>query len=70
MKNTFPWSLAVLLALAATLEAAPVKIETGLLEGVVANGVVSWKGVPFAAPPTGENRWRAPQPAPSWEGVR
>ncbi len=32
--------------------------------------ITAFKGVPFAAPPVGENRWRAPQPCPDWEGVR
>ena len=60
------------LALAATLEAAPapVRTESGLVAGVAADGVVSWKGVPFAAPPIGDLRWRAPRPAPAWDGVR
>lgn len=49
---------------------APVKVESGLLAGVVADGVVSFKGVPFAAPPVGDLRWRAPQPAAAWSGIR
>ena len=60
------------LALAPTLEAAsaPVRTESGLVAGVASEGVVSWKGVPFAAPPVGDLRWRAPRPAAAWEGVR
>ena len=50
-----------------------VRIDTGLLAGTVGTGQPSvrvFKGIPFAAPPLGENRWRAPQPAAKWEGVR
>ncbi len=50
-----------------------VRIDTGLLAGTAATGQPSvrvFKGIPFAAPPLGENRWRAPQPAAKWEGVR
>src|SRR5262245_37054186 len=50
-----------------------VKIETGMLAGTVSTGqpmVRVFKGIPFAAPPLGENRWRAPQPVAKWEGVR
>ena len=32
--------------------------------------ITVYKGIPFAAPPVGENRWKAPQPAENWEGVR
>jgi para-nitrobenzyl esterase len=35
-----------------------------------ANGVLAFKGIPFAAPPVGPLRWRAPQPATPWRGVR
>lgn len=46
------------------------RIDTGQLQGAETDGVVSFKGVPFAAPPVGEFRWRPPQPAQKWTGVR
>ena len=49
---------------------AVVKVDTGELQGVVDDGVASYKGVPFAAPPVGDLRWRPPQPAARWAGVR
>ncbi|MFI1030065.1 carboxylesterase/lipase family protein [Streptomyces sp. NPDC020951] len=50
----------------------PVRTRSGLVTGVPAalDGVTVYKGIPFAASTAGENRWRAPQPAPSWKGVR
>ena len=54
--------------------AAPprVTIDTGTLEGVVdsASGVMVFRGIPYAAPPVGALRWRPPQPATHWTGVR
>lgn len=48
-----------------------VKTENGMIQGLPAADprITSFKGIPFAAPPTGENRWRAPQPVKNWEGV-
>src|SRR6185503_5720843 len=50
-----------------------VKIETGLLSGTAGTTQTSvrvFKGIPFAAPPLGDLRWKAPQPVAKWDGVR
>ena len=49
-----------------------VKTENGWVRGLPAADprITSYKGVPYAAPPVGENRWRAPQPCPDWDGVK
>ncbi len=48
------------------------KTENGMVRGLPAADplITVYKGIPFAAPPVGENRWRVPQPAENWEGVR
>jgi para-nitrobenzyl esterase len=50
----------------------PVRLDTGMISGAAApsGDVRVFKGVPFAAPPVGDLRWRAPQPAAHWDGVR
>jgi len=58
---------AVSVAFAATDE---VKIDGGRLKGVTRDGVAIFKGIPFAAPPVGDLRWRPPQPVKAWTGVR
>ncbi len=47
-----------------------VSVAQGALQGVSGEGIESFLGVPFAAPPAGDLRWRAPQPVESWDGVR
>ena len=68
-------TLAALLAFAGPAFAItdPVKIDTGQFRGRTGTSVPAvrtYKGIPFAAPPPGDNRWRAPQPAAKWDGVR
>jgi carboxylesterase type B len=48
----------------------PVKVEGGMLQGTSEDGLSVYRGVPFAAPPVGDLRWRAPQPAKPWTGIR
>jgi para-nitrobenzyl esterase len=64
-------ALLVLWACAATAASTePVRTESGLVEGVtLPSGVRAWLGVPMAAPPLRELRWKPPQPAPKWSGV-
>lgn len=47
-----------------------VKVEGGIIKGTYINDLFVFKGVPFASPPVGELRWKAPQPVKKWKGVR
>src|SRR5437868_13290530 len=63
--------LAISMAVAQLNNTAPqVKTENGMLEGVDESGIKTFKGVPFAAPPVGDLRWKEPQPVQDWNGVR
>ena len=76
MKTLLAGALGAFVALTPQLAQAaitdPVTVESGELAGAstATPSVRVFKGIPFAAPPTGENRWRAPQPAAKWQGVR
>jgi para-nitrobenzyl esterase len=45
-------------------------IDSGALKGAAGDGIVAFKGVPYAAPPVGDLRWRPPQKAAKWDDVR
>ena len=45
-------------------------VETGDVEGIADGTLAVYKAIPYAAPPVGDLRWREPQPAKAWEGVR
>jgi para-nitrobenzyl esterase len=49
---------------------APVKTDCGMVQGAFEDGLTVYRGIPFAAPPVGDLRWRAPQPASKWDGIK
>ena len=85
MTKTWMWGagvvgLVVALVVAGTATAGPAKpspanpavvvTDKGAVHGLVAGGMRSFKGIPYAAPPVGALRWQAPRPAAAWKGVR
>ncbi|MBN2613160.1 MAG: carboxylesterase family protein [Bacteroidales bacterium] len=52
------------------LQPGQVRVEGGIIQGTVTNNLAIYKGIPFAAPPVGELRWKVPQPVEKWEGVK
>jgi para-nitrobenzyl esterase len=74
MKN-LPFSILIFMSLAliSCQKSNPVlTVEGGKIIGVptATKGIVEYKGIPFAAPPVGNLRWREPQPVVAWEGVK
>lgn len=68
--SILPVIAVTLAALFSPVCAQPVATEGGVVEGTLDGSIRAYKGIPFAAPPVGELRWRAPQPASAWQGVR
>lgn len=72
-KASFLISMVAALALVSCSDSNPVlTIEGGQIQGVETptKGIIAYKGIPFAAPPVGDLRWREPQPVIPWEGVK
>ncbi len=71
--RSFIWLPTLILATFPLFADEPVRVEGGLLQGipgVVVPDLKVYKGVPYAAPPVGNLRWRPPAPAAPWQGVR
>ncbi len=62
-------AIALILNACSTLPPNQVKVEQGIVEGTIENDLTVFKGIPFAAPPVGELRWKAPQTATEWDTV-
>jgi para-nitrobenzyl esterase len=67
--------LAMALAVTAVAPAAEsdltlAETDAGPVRGIASDGVISFKGIPYAKPPIGALRWRAPQPVTPWQEVR
>ncbi len=73
MKLPLVFLAAFALANVSIVSADPVRIDSGLVSGVELDsesGLKVFRGIPFAAPPVGDLRWRPPQPVRGWEGIR
>jgi len=72
MKKIAIFLIAACALLSCTPKMPVLTVTGGQIQGVPSNlpGVVIYKGIPYAAPPVGELRWKAPQPVEPWEGVR
>ena len=72
LRRGLPLALATAaLAITANAAAAPVvTTDNGAVRGATVPGGYAFRGLPYAAAPTGNLRWRAPRPAPDWDGVR
>ena len=70
MKKTLITLALALVTAAADAQGPQAKTSCGVLEGTYESGIKVFRGVPFAQPPVGELRWKAPQPVKPWTGVR
>jgi len=71
MKRVIPALVCAILPLTAAIT-HPVKVDGGEVQGVPGKdaAITAFKGIPFAGPPVGDLRWRAPSPVVPWQGIR
>lgn len=70
IQTSLLWVLSLTMSFAKSEKFPQVTVANGTLEGIYDSGLREFKGVPFAAPPVGDLRWKAPQPVKNWSGVR
>lgn len=72
LKNITLLALAMVFTTIACYAQFPVqvKVQQGRIQGAAENGLTVFRGIPFAAPPIGPLRWKAPQPVRNWDGVK
>ena len=61
---------ALMAGVVGAVEAPTIAVEEGKLRGVVEDDILVYRGIPYAAPPVGELRWRPAQKPEPWEGLR
>lgn len=69
MKKLFTTACIALFAATMNAQMLHTTVAQGEVEGVEQNGLAHYKGIPFATPPVGDLRWKAPRPAQKWQGV-
>jgi para-nitrobenzyl esterase len=62
--------LALLPVNVALADITQAKVTGGTISGTAENGISIFKGIPFAAPPVGDLRWKSPAPVKPWSGIR
>jgi para-nitrobenzyl esterase len=73
MKHKFTLVVSLLMLSVGFINAqqpTPVKTTDGTVQGTFEDGLTVYKGIPFAAPPVGDLRWKVPQPVAKWKGVK
>ena len=62
--------ITLMLGACTKLQPGQIKVEGGIIQGTVTEDMAIYKGIPFATPPVGNLRWKAPQPVEKWEGIK
>ena len=70
MKRILLSVMALLCCIFMMAQGPQVNVQGGMIEGLDSSGVKIFLGVPYAAPPVGNLRWKAPQPVKPWQGIR